>query len=196
VRPCVSGHSAERRPSCQNRSAPDQGSRVHLLCGLLGTGKTTHAKRLAADVGGVRFTLDEWMLRLYGLRHVDPRYPAHLEPCQDLIWDVAVQVLAVGHDVVLDWNQWSRERRARWAGRPRELGYDVLLHYLDVPLETALARVLYRTSVGDPVSHEIDEAGARHFAGIFEPPTVAEGLDILLVRRDGRQSQAASGRTP
>jgi predicted kinase len=163
---------------------------VHLLCGLLGAGKTTYAKRLATDVGGVRFTLDEWMLRLYGLRHDDPRYVAHLEPCQDLIWDVAVQVLSLSHDVVLDWDQWSRERRARWASRARDLRYDVLLHYLDVPIETSVARVLSRTSEGDPFSHQIDEAGARHFAGIFEPPTVAEGLDILLVERDGRPNIA------
>ena len=56
---------------------------MHLLCGLLGAGKTTYAKQLATDVGGVRFTLDEWMLRLYGLRHDDPRYVARLKPCQE-----------------------------------------------------------------------------------------------------------------
>ena len=72
---------------------------------------------------------------------------------------------------------------------PKESGFDVLLHYLDVPIETSIARLLYRTSVGDPVSHEIDEAGARHFAGIFEPPTVAEGLNILLVERDRRPTR-------
>ena len=87
---------------------------------LARSGQDNLRQAAGGDVGGVRFTLDEWMLRLYGLRHVDPRYVAHLEPCQDLIWDIAVQVLAVGHDVVLDWNQWSRERRARWAGRPKD----------------------------------------------------------------------------
>ncbi len=105
--------------------------------------------------------------------------------------DVAVQLLAVGHDVVLDWNQWSRERRAWWAGRARELGYDVLLHYLDVPIEPAIARVLYRTSVGDPVSREFDEAGAPLFAGIFERPAVEEGLDMMVVERDERPTSTS-----
>ncbi len=158
---------------------------MHLLCGLLGAGKTTYAKQLATDVGGVRFTLDEWMLRLYGLRHDDPRYAARLKR-QDLIWDVAVQVLALGHDVVPDWDQWSWERRARWASRATSLGYNVLLHHLDVPVETAVARVLSRASDGDPFSHKIDEAGVRHFSTIFEPPTVEEGVDILLVGADGQ----------
>ncbi|MBZ2197071.1 AAA family ATPase [Occultella gossypii] len=39
--------------------------RVHLLYGLAGSGKSTLARALAADGRAVRFTLDEWMLRLY-----------------------------------------------------------------------------------------------------------------------------------
>ncbi|WP_460532347.1 AAA family ATPase [Flindersiella endophytica] len=38
-------------------------ARVHLLCGLVGAGKTTCARRLAADLPAVRFSPDEWMLR-------------------------------------------------------------------------------------------------------------------------------------
>jgi predicted kinase len=49
--------------------------RVHLLAGLNGAGKTTFARHLEADLPAVRFTLDEWLLRLHGLRYDDPRYP-------------------------------------------------------------------------------------------------------------------------
>lgn len=38
---------------------------VHLLYGLAGSGKSTLARELCADGAGVRFTLDEWMLRLH-----------------------------------------------------------------------------------------------------------------------------------
>ncbi|MDN5726533.1 MAG: ATP-binding protein [Propionibacteriales bacterium] len=38
---------------------PTAASTVHLLCGLNGAGKTTHARRLEAELPAVRFTLDE-----------------------------------------------------------------------------------------------------------------------------------------
>jgi predicted kinase len=165
---------------------PGQRPRVHLVCGLLAAGKTTYARQLAAQLTAARFTLDEWMIRLYGLRYDDPTYVARLEGCQDLIWDVALQVLGLGHDVVLDWNMWSRKRRAFWQARAKDRGYEVLLHHLDVPLETAIAQALQRASdPGAGISHVIDEAGARHFASIFEPPTADEGVPIRVVRPPG-----------
>jgi predicted kinase len=155
---------------------------VHLLCGLPGSGKTTYACQLAANRGAVRFTLDEWMLRLTGLRYDEPDYVARIEPCQELIWDVARQVLGVGHDVVLDWNQWSRDRRAKWRDRARELGYEVVVHYFEVPVETAIARAQARED--DGISHQIDANGVRHLDAIFEPPVTDEGLVIHVVGSD------------
>ena len=38
---------------------------VHLLCGLNGAGKTTLARSLEASLPAVRFSLDDWMLRLH-----------------------------------------------------------------------------------------------------------------------------------
>ncbi len=82
---------------------------VHLLCGLNGAGKTTYARRLAEARGAVRFSLDEWLLTLHpGIRYDAPEYGPLAERGKLLIWDVAGQVLALGHDVVLDWNSWSR----------------------------------------------------------------------------------------
>jgi predicted kinase len=155
------------------------GPTVHLLCGLPGAGKTTHARQLAETLPAARFSRDEWMLRLYGLSYDDPAYAARLPTCTGLIWDTALQVLALGHDVVLDWNQWSRQRRAHWCATARQAGYRVLLHHVDVPVEVAVDRVLARTAHD---SHETDEAGVRHLAEIFEPPTTEEGIPTRTVR--------------
>ena len=160
-----------------DRSAPT----VHLLCGLPGAGKTTHARRLAEELLAVRFSLDEWMLRLFGLRYDDPAYGSRLPACTGLIWDTAVQVLRLGHDVVLDWNQWSRQRRAHWCDTVRLAGFQVVLHHVDVPMEVAVARARDRAEQGTVGSHDIDEAGVRHLAEIFEPPTASEGIPIRTV---------------
>lgn len=156
-------------------------STVHLLCGLNGAGKTTYAQRLATESLAVRFTLDEWMLRLHGLPYDDPRYAAKAERCKEIIWDVTVQVLAVGVDVVLDWNQWSRERRALWRDKIVAAGHRPVLHYLQVPVETAIARADDRNRAEVRDAHVLDADAIRHLSEIFEPPTSQEGLELHTI---------------
>ena len=151
--------------------------RVHLFCGLPGSGKTTLARQIEAQ-GAVRFSLDEWMLRLYGLAYDDPAYVDRLEAAKGLIWDTARGVLAVGKDVVLDWNCWSRQRRAEAAVAAREAGALPLLHHLVLSAEQATARALAR-GISDPASHAIDGEGVRHLATILEPPQRIEGIEIV-----------------
>lgn len=119
--------------------------RVHLLYGLGGSGKTTLARELVAEGAAVRFTLDEWMLRLYpGLSFDDPRYGPMAATVRELIWTIARQVLQSGIDVVLDWNSWSRERRAWVVSRAAEISAPVVLHRLSVSIDEATERAARR----------------------------------------------------
>ena len=155
--------------------------RVHLLGGLNGAGKTTYARRLEADVPAVRFTLDEWMLRLHDLRYDDPAYPELAERCKSLIGDTALEVLRAGVDVVLDWNQWSRERRREWATRATQAGFEPVLHCVRVPLDRAIAHATIRNADGRVYAHVLDAGAVRHLASIFEEPGEDEGLKIRVI---------------
>lgn len=165
-------------------TSPRTTGTVHLLAGLNGAGKTTHARRLEREAPAVRFSLDEWMLRLHGLRYDDPRYPKLAAATRDLIWDTARQVLSSAVDVVLDWNLWSRALRAEWAGRARAAGHGVVLHHVTATVATAIERAERRASAVEPWSHVLDEEAVRHLAGLFEVPTEAEGLEISRVDLD------------
>jgi len=166
------------------------GATVHLLSGYNGAGKTTYAKHLEKARPAVRFSLDEWMLRLYpDLPYDSPGYDALAETCKYLIWDVAQQVLLGGLDVVLDWNQWSRARRATWRDNAVKAGFAPELHFVDVPLEAAIARAAQRVADGSRGSHELTPQDIRHLAGIFERPTVDEGMPIETIRGDGLSSR-------
>lgn len=155
---------------------------VHLLVGLNGAGKTTHARRLERQCPAVRVTLDEWMLRLHGLPFDAPEYPVLSERCQGVIWDVAQQVLATGTDVVLDWNLWNRARRATWRDRIVDAGYRPVLHHVKVPVDVAIRRAEERARAQVGGAHLLTAADVRHLAQIFEPPSVDEGLEIVVVR--------------
>ena len=155
---------------------------MHLLCGYNGAGKTTYARQLAETLPAVRFSLDEWMLRLYpDLAFDSPEYGERAETCKALIWDVARQILVLGSDVILDWNQWSRARRATWRDAAQNAGFDVVLHHIQTPVEVAITRADARAAQNIAGSHVLSENGIRHLASIFEPPSSAEGLQIVTV---------------
>jgi predicted kinase len=113
---------------------------IHLMCGLVAAGKTTLARELAHELPAVRLSRDEWMLRLYGGRYDDPAFIERLVPCTEVMWDVGLKILAVGSNVLLDWNFWSRERRSEARERAAAAGVGLQLHWLDVPVEVAAER--------------------------------------------------------
>ena len=99
-----------------------------LLCGLPGSGKTTTARRLAAETGGVRFCPDEWMTAL-AIDLFDEPARAKVEALQ---WELAQELLALGQTVIIEWGVWSRVERDVARERARELGAVVELVVLDV----------------------------------------------------------------
>jgi len=155
---------------------------IHLLAGLNGAGKTTHARHLEASLPAVRFSLDEWMLQLYELSFDDELYPSRAAKCRALIWDIAARVLRVGTSVALDWNMWSQSRRAEAVERATALGVTCHLHHVAVPLDLAIQRATDRR---DPRAHRLDAEAVRHLSGLFEPPQESEGFVLHLVK-DGQ----------
>ena len=124
----------------------------------------------------MRFSLDEWRLRLHPeLRYDAPGYGELAERCKALIWVTAQKIL--------DWNGWSRARRATWRDLAHDAGYSVVLHYVQVPLNIAIARADARAAANTTGAHRLDADAIRHLAAIFEEPSEDEGMPIIRVER-------------
>lgn len=119
------------------------------------------------------------MIRLFALSYDDPAYVSRLDACSELLWDVAIGALHAGASVVLDWNFWSRDRRADAKRRAADAGFSVRVHWITTPLDVAISRAATRSAEDVPNTHAINEEGVRHSAAIFEPPDESEDLPIV-----------------
>lgn len=149
---------------------------IHAMCGLVGAGKTTVAKQLAVDLPALRLTRDEWMLRLVGGTFDDPSYVAALPTCTALLLEVATDAVRLGMNVI-DWNHWSRAQRAELRDLASALDRPLRVHFVDVPVEVAIARAVRRS---DDYTHALTAHDVRHIAGLLEPPAASEGFDVVI----------------
>jgi len=137
-----------------------------IVCGLPGSGKTTHAVRLAAERGGVRLSPDDWMDAL-AVNLWDTAMRARLEALQ---WSLAKDMLRAGVTVVVEWGTWSRAERDTLRAEARELGASVELVYLDVPVDELWRRIQQRGREDPPITRAELEVWSRD----FERPTEEE----------------------
>jgi predicted kinase len=143
---------------------------LFLTCGLPGSGKTTLARRLAAERDAQRFTKDEWVLDLGGDLWDD-------ELCVRLegkLIELAFELLAAGRSCILDFGLWAREERDALRLRARELGVRVELHFLDVELDELVRRAAQRYAEAPATTVEMSAEQLTAWASSFQPPSSAE----------------------
>lgn len=160
---------------------------LHLISGLPGSGKTTYAAALAADTGAVLFSLDRWLITVYG-RYVlqvvgTDEHVRRVRACRDLIWFSAGELLQRGADVILDDGFFLREHRARYATLAAALGALARTHFVDTPLGELESRLRARNDQLPPHNFHIDPAMLAGFSAIYEQPDASEGIDLVVVRQ-------------
>lgn len=143
---------------------------LHLICGLPCSGKTTLAKQLEQDLSALRLTPDEWMNRV-----VDDGYDEDKRAIVEaMLMEVAVRVLELGVDVILDFGFWGHDERQGYRKNAEKVGAQTKIHYLDVPLTELLQRLDARNAALPPDTFHIPRADLELWWTLFERPTAKE----------------------
>ena len=160
---------------------------IHLVCGSTGAGKTTFAAALAARIGGLRFSLDDWMARLF---YPDQAPGLSYDWTMERIGRATAQMQAIaaplarlGVPSVFDCGFTSAEDRAPFADWAEAEGFATRLHVLELAPEARWARVEKRNAEqGESFAFAVTREMFDFVETLWEPPTEAEARRFDIVK--------------
>lgn len=152
-----------------------QPTAIHLIYGPQGAGKTTYARTLAAQTQGLRVSIDDWMVTLYGPDLPQPPdltwVLARLERCHDQIWSLTQRLVQLGTPVILDLGLLTADDRRRAQQRAEQCGAPATMHFVDAPHDIRRQRVLNRTATqGDTFALAVTPAMFDFMETLYQPP--------------------------
>ena len=152
---------------------------VYVICGFIGAGKTTFARKLETKTGAVRITKDEWLIRLIGNDPTIDGFDEYNRRICELSRDVAFQLVEKGVDVILDEGFWAKDERAELGRRIEASGARKVMYYLDTPIETIRERVVGRNNNLTKDSFNISREMLDKYLEYWQP--LGDDEDYVLI---------------
>jgi len=142
------------------------------MVGLPCSGKTTYARKLEIEEKALRFTPDEWQIKLFPQRLYDENSNHDIihDRIEKIIWSVAADALKLGVSVILDFGFWAKEERDDFRLKAMELGVGFKIHFMDIPKDELIARLLKRNTDADSESFICEPRHIEQWYKTFEPP--------------------------
>lgn len=153
---------------------------AHIVIGFIGSGKTTFARKLETETGAVRFTKDEWMVRLFGNSPPKDKFEEYDNRMASLATDMALKCLKSGIDVIIDEGFWAKEQREEIREKVENVGAIPKFYYLEAPFEIMKSRTLERSENPPVDSFTIDEESFNHYWKFFQPPDKDEEYTLHI----------------
>lgn len=152
---------------------------MYLICGFIGSGKTTFAKKLEKETGAVRITKDEWLIELFGQDPSVPKFEEYDQKICGISRAIAFRFAQKGVDVIIDEGFWIKEQRAEMREIIRSLGAKAVLYYIQTPIEIMRERTLKRNNNPTKDSFKINSRMFNNYLKHWQPPGADEGYVVV-----------------
>ena len=154
---------------------------AYIICGFIGAGKTTFARKLAKETGAVRITKDEWMIKIFGNKITsDKNFEEYDKKVTELAKHIAFKILESGSDVIIDEGFWPKSQRDDIKKKILAMGAKPSLYYVECPVEKMRERVVSRSKIPPEDSFEISGEMFDSYVKYWEPPK--EGEEFMLAK--------------
>lgn len=152
---------------------------VHLVTGATGAGKTTYALELERELAAVRFSIDDWMTKLFWMDSPKPiQYDwtiQRIRRCEDQIADTMRRLGSLGVLSILDLGFTRADHRAKFATIAEEAGLLVRLHHIQVSPDERWSRVIGRNAErGATYQMDVNREMFDFMESIWEAPQPEE----------------------
>ena len=160
-------------------------SKLFIIAGNTGAGKTTYSAKLAQQENAYVFCGDEWMKNLFIMDLPDPpSYDWALERTERIenqILNESLKLLTRRINVILDIGFFAKSQRERVRDFYHQHGHQAITHYLDVDKETRWARVNARnTQQHDSYQFQVNRETFEFCETIFEPLDKDEKGTVII----------------
>lgn len=162
-------------------------SRVIIVCGQTGAGKTTYSIKISNEIKAVKFSIDPWMQTLFSkdMKSLDFEWiMERVERCQKQIWDITEQIIYNEGHVVLDLGFTTKDQRKVFIDKAKELGISAEIHYINTPINIRKQRVTKRNMQKDPkvYAFEVTDQMFQFMEPRFEPPSDNELNEGVVIK--------------
>lgn len=152
---------------------------VYIICGFIGAGKTTFAKKLEKETGALRITKDEWLISLFGHDPSIPNYEKYNQQICEISRSIVFQFAQKGIDVIIDEGFWAKEERDEMRKQIQSFGAKAVLYYVKTPIEVMRERTLGRNHNFSKDSFNISGEMFDNYLKHWQPPIEDEGCIIV-----------------
>ena len=150
---------------------------IHMLCGKVGSGKSTYAKKLKELHQAMILSSDDLMLSLFD-EYLGAKHQLIQQKATAYLFHLAEQLVSIDVNVVLDFGFWSKADRIETKKYFSDQGIATELHYIntaDVQIKQHLQMRNQEIKSGNTKAYYIDEEMRKLFDSKFEEPTDEEG---------------------
>ena len=153
---------------------------AYVICGFIGAGKTTFARKLEKETGAIRVTKDEWIIKIFGNKiTLDNNFEVYDKNITELATNIAFKILKAGKDVILDEGFWVKSQRDDIKKKILQVGAKPIFYYVESSVEKMKERVINRSKNPTKDSFEISEEMFNSYLKYWQAPDESENIKVV-----------------